>query len=193
VILVRHAAHGQVGRVLTGRKPGVGLSDQGRAQANRLGAFFAEKPVAAVYSSPLQRAQETAAPIAERCGRPLRTHEGLQEIDFGTWTGRAFDSLAGDPAWDEWNARRGSARVPSGESMGEVRTRAVAAVEAIAARHPGQRVVLVSHADVIRGIVAAWLGLALDRLLRFEIGPASISVLAAGGERRLLCLNRILA
>ncbi len=193
VFLVRHAAHDRVDRVLCGRMPGVGLGGSGRAQAEALARRFAasEPAVEAVWTSPLDRARGTAEPIAARLGLPVRTSDALCEIDFGTWTGQPFDALRDDPHWRRWNERRGSgARPPGGESMAEAQARAISEVERARAGHPDGGVVLVSHGDVIKAVLAGVLGLPLDAHARFEISPASVSALAVwDGGGKVLSMN----
>ncbi len=181
---MRHAAHGVLGQVLTGRMPGVHLSAAGHAQAVALAEALAGEPVVAVVASPLERAQETAAPIAARHGLPVQTDPGLNEIDFGAWTGQPFAALAG-PAWDAWNQHRGIAPTPGGETMLEAQARAWAAVRRLAAAQPEGALVLVSHQDVLKAVLAQALGLSLDLLHRFDLAPASRSVLSvwSGGAR----------
>jgi probable phosphoglycerate mutase len=174
--LVRHAAHDLLGRTLTGRRPDVRLNEAGRAHAERLGARLARERPAAVLSSPLERCVETAAPIARACGVPLEPAEALHEIDFGGWSGRSFEELHGDPAWSFWNACRGAARCPGGESMLEAQARIVRRLE----RLPPGDVVLVSHGDVIKAALCWALGLSLDFVNRFEISPGSISAIELG-------------
>jgi probable phosphoglycerate mutase len=180
IFLVRHAAHGQLGRVLSGRAPGLALSPEGRAQAVTLAARLRGAGVEAVYSSPIQRALETAEPAAAALGRPVQPMEEITEIDFGTWTGQAFSDLDTDPRWHAWNVARGLSRAPDGESMLEAQARAVAGLDRITHAHPGAVVALVSHADVIKAMLCAVLGLPLDSLHRFEIDPASVSRVVMG-------------
>jgi probable phosphoglycerate mutase len=184
LFLVRHGAHDRLGRILCGRMAGVGLSPQGREEAARVAARLSHQSIAAVYASPLERAQETAAPIAEAVGRDLATEPGLDEIDFGAWTGKALDELAADPRWEPWCRERSLHRPPPGdtpgESMLEAQARGVRAVEALRARHPDQAVALVSHADLIKALLCHWLGLGLDHYLRFDIDPGSISTAVVG-------------
>ncbi|WP_375404416.1 histidine phosphatase family protein [uncultured Sphingomonas sp.] len=190
LILVRHAAHVHLDGTLSGRMPGVPLSDEGRAQAARLAARLAAQGVDAVQTSPLDRAQATATAIADAAGLTVGTSDGLQEIDFGAWTGRRFDALASDPVWDAWNAHRATARPPGGEGMVEAQARIVAYLDATAREHDGGTVVLVSHADMIRAAVCHVLGLELDNLLRFDIDPASATTLSWGdGWARVNILN----
>lgn len=188
--LVRHAAHGLLGRVLAGRMPGVALSREGEAQAAALANRFTGTDIAAVLSSPVQRARETAEPIAAALGVPVTIEAGLNEIDFGDWTGLGFDGLARQPAWERWNRNRSLSGCPGGETMLDAQSRAVAAARRAAERHGDRQVVLVSHQDVLKSILAQILGLSLDRLDRFELDPASRSVVTwADWGARLEALN----
>jgi broad specificity phosphatase PhoE len=180
LLLIRHAAHVELGRTLSGRRRDVALSADGLQQAEIVADLLAVEPIAAVYSSPRERAWYTARELADRLGRKVRAAGGLDEIDFGEWTGLSFDALEGDPAWDQWNSARSIARPPGGESMAEAAERAVAEVERIASEHRGETIAAVSHCDVIRGLIAFYLGLPLDNLLRFDIDPASVSRLVIG-------------
>ena len=175
--LVRHAAHGLLGKVLAGRMPGVGLSAEGAAQAAALADELAAHPIRAVLSSPVQRAQETAAPIAARHGLPVLTDPGLDEIDFGAWTGMAFGALADDPAWHAWNRFRSLAPTPGGEGMAAAQARALGAVARARSAWPEGDVVLVGHSDVLKAVLAHVLGTPLDLLHRIDLAPACRSVL----------------
>jgi ribonuclease H / adenosylcobalamin/alpha-ribazole phosphatase len=191
ILLVRHALCDHVGSVLAGRTPGIPLNDEGRAQAGRLARMLADVSIAAVGTSPLQRARETAAVIAAKRDLPVIEHAGLGEVDFGEWTGRSFVELADDPLWQQFNTLRSATRPPGGELFGEVQARAVGAVVELAAQHAGSTVALVSHADVIRAILVHVLGMPPDHLLRLEVAPASVTtVVLGGGPPLLLELNR---
>ncbi|MFW6076611.1 MAG: histidine phosphatase family protein, partial [Hyphomicrobiales bacterium] len=150
MFLVRHARHSLVDHVLVGRKPGVGLSAGGRREAAQLAARFAGRSIARVQSSPRRRARETAAPLADALGLEVEIVPGLDEIDFGQWTGRCFDELAPDPRWQAWNGARSMARPPGGESMIEAQARVVGHIEQLGCTLDGGNAVLVSHCDVIR-------------------------------------------
>jgi probable phosphoglycerate mutase len=116
--------------------------------------------------------------------------DALIEIDFGAWNGRRFDSLQGDPEWQRWNAHRGAARPPGGESMGEVQGRTMRWATHAAGRHPDAAIVAVSHGDVIKAMVAAVLGLPLDHYARFDIDPASLTTIILWRDgARLLRMN----
>lgn len=195
-LLIRHAAHVHLDRVFSGRMPGVPLSEAGRAQAARLGAALAGHAIDRIVHSPLDRTRETAEAIASaRATRPpVGPVEGLIELDLGEWTGRALDGFGDDPAWRAWNEARGSARVPGGETMMEAQARIVACLTALAAAEAGRTVAVVSHSDMIRAAVAHVLGLPLDNLLRFDVGPASVTRVVWGDwGARLLSLNETLA
>lgn len=174
---MRHAAHSLLGRVLTGRMPGVGLSIEGRAQATRLAEHFARRPVAAVVSSPLKRAQQTAGPIAAALGQGVVTDDGLNEIDFGAWTGLTFDALQDQPAWQAWNRFRSTAPTSGGETMLVVLARVLATIAHLREAYPDGEVVLVSHQDVLKALLAHSLGAPLDLFHRIELAPASRSTL----------------
>jgi len=193
VFLLRHAAHARVSSTLCGRMPGVSLGEQGRQQARALAERLSGEAIEAVYSSPLERARETAGPIAQRLGLSPFVSEAVSEIDFGRWTGRDFAALEGDPDWIRWNAERGTARPPGGESMAEAQARALGGIEAMRAAHPGGRIAVVSHCDVIKAVLAGFLGLSLDGIGRFEILPASVSALALWpGGGKVLSMNETL-
>lgn len=182
VFLVRHGAHDVIDRTLVGRTAGVGLGAVGRAQAAALARRLAREPVAAVYASPLERARETAQPVAERLGLAVEIAPELQEIDFGAWTGRSFVDLARDGRWEVWNRERASACPPGGETMAAVQDRVASGLERWRASHPDACVVAVSHADVIRALVCRVLGLSLDRYHAFDIAPASVTTLVAWAD-----------
>ncbi len=153
------------------------LSSDGVEQAVIVADLLGTIPVAAVYSSPRERARDTANEIAEPHELTVQTLDGLDEIDFGQWSGASFSDLEGDEDWQRWNEERGSARCPEGESMGEAVDRARSALETIARQHDGETVVAVTHCDIIRGVLAHYLGMPLDNVLRFDVDPASVSTL----------------
>lgn len=180
--LVRHAEHDLLGRVLTGRMPGVSLNERGRGQALRLARHFSGCAIAAVVSSPMERAQETAGPIAVALGLEVVTDAGLDEIDFGEWTGAAFEALQNAPGWRAWNQFRGTAPTPGGEMMVEALARALRVLSRLRRVYPDGGVVLVGHQDVLKALLAHSLGMPLDFMHRIELTPASRSVLKIDDE-----------
>ena len=190
--LVRHAAHELVDRVLCGRMPGVSLGDEGKAQARRVATRLSRERIAAVHTSPLERARETAAPIAERLGLTPEIQEAISEIDVGEWAGRDFASLREDPRWASWNNARGVTRPPGGETMLAVQARMVGHIERVRAARHDQAVVLVSHSDVIKAALLYFLGMPIDGYRLLDISPASISTLVIGDwGAKVLSINEV--
>ena len=186
VLLARHASHAEVGHILSGRSD-IALNDEGRLEAERLAKRLAAVPLASVFSSPCRRARETAELVAARHALPVECVDALDEIDFGRWAGQPFTTLAADPAWGRWNAKRATATTAGGEDMAGATARAVRHIEAVAGERP---VLCVSHCDIIRGVVAYYLGLDANRLLGFDVDPASLTTLVLhGGGARIVALN----
>ena len=186
--LIRHAHYSLLGRVLAGRTPGHSLSDQGRAQAAALAEMLAEVPIVAVHSSPMERTRETAAVIAASLGLEVTIEDDLNEIDYGDWTATSFEALQSQPMWRFYNRFRSTAPIPKGETMLAVQARAFAVVQRL--RRTDGHVVLVSHADIIKAILAHLLGMPLDLSLRLDITPASRSVVRIFDEDvRVLGVN----
>lgn len=177
ILLARHGHHQEVGRVLSGRSD-ISLDEQGRAEALALARLVASRGVARIVTSPRARTRETAAVVATVLGLPVAVDATLDEVDFGDLTGRAFAALDGDPDWERWNAERATARCPRGETMGEAVARAVGFVAGC-----GEGVTLcVSHCDIIRGVVAHYLGLPLERIFSLGCDPGSVTTLSLQGE-----------
>ncbi len=187
VLFVRHGTTPTTGAVLPGRAPGLHLADEGRAQAAAVARRIAATgTVTAVYASPMERTRETAAPIARACGLRVHRHRGLVECDFGEWTGRRLADLRRLAAWRTVQRHPGGFRFPGGESFAGMQARALAAVTELVARHPGETIVAVSHADVIKAIVAAAVGTPLDLFQRIVVSPCSVSVIAYGSDGPLV-------
>ena len=181
ILLIRHAETPTTGKVLPGRAAGLGLSDKGIAQAEARAADIAGKhQIAAIYSSPMERAQQTAAPIGAATRRKVRIHEGLNECDFGLWTGRRLKALYKLPAWRTVQRTPSNFRFPEGESFLEMQSRIAAALNELARAHRGKTVVAVSHADTIKAAVAHALGMHLDMFQRLAVSPASQTVIQLG-------------
>lgn len=188
--LIRHAAHDLLGRAMAGRMPGVSLNPAGRDAAERLAEHLAAVPFAAVYSSPLDRARETAAPLAARQGLAVQIEPALDEIDFGDWTGRTLEALHGLERWRLFNSFRSGTPIPGGERMLEVQARIAAAMLRLRERHPGGTVALVGHGDVLKSALAFWLGVPLDLFQRIELAPASRSIVALSDHGpKILLIN----
>jgi probable phosphoglycerate mutase len=170
--------------------PGITLSSAGLAQAEQLRVRLRGVPLAAVYSSPMERAIATAEPLASDRMMPVQLVDGLTEVDFGAWTGLTFAELERQPGWQRFNRERGTAAVPGGEAAADVQRRVVATLRELASRHAGQTIAAVSHADVIRNAVLHAAATPLNLWNRFEISPASITALIVGDDdTRLLTVN----
>jgi probable phosphoglycerate mutase len=192
VFLVRHAVHDRVGTVLCGRMPGVALGAVGHIQAEALGIRLRDEGIQALYSSPMQRCLETARVIGHSLALTTLQAEAANEIDFGTWTGCDFASLAGDPLWEQWNTHRDTAAPPGGEAMASAASRIVSLLEVLRQRHPEGRVVIVSHGDVIKAALSRYLGLPLQAYGCFDIDPGSVSALALWeGGGKVLQMNEV--
>ena len=175
--LIRHATNDLVGKAIPGWMPGVHLNADGRAQAERVAEKLAGRGITKVYSSPLERAVETAGPIAKIVGAPAEIREGLGEIRAGEWTGKTLTELDADRRWRRFNEYRGGAPVPGGELMIECQARMVAELLCLREEHPQETLAVISHADPLRAVLAYFLGMPLDLYIRIEISPASVSVL----------------
>lgn len=177
VLLVRHGQTPTTGKVLPGRAPGLHLADAGRDQAERAAARIAELPrVDAVYTSPLERARETAAPIAAATGQRARVDKGLLECDFGEWTGASLRRLMRRSEWATVQRAPSTFRFPGGESFSDMQHRIVSTLDRLRAAHPGATVVCVSHADPIKAALAHALGSHLDQFQRIVVSTCSVSV-----------------
>jgi probable phosphomutase (TIGR03848 family) len=189
LLLARHAVTAQTGPLLSGRTPGIDLSDAGKAQAEALGARLAELPVAVVYASPIERTQQTAAAVARHHGLEVQPLPGVIEADYGEWTGGKIAELAKTDLWKTVQRAPSRARFPNGESLAEMQTRMVSALEVVVRDHPGELVVVVSHADPIKSAIAHYTGVHLDLFQRIVVSPASVTVfeLSAHGAAMLKC------
>ncbi len=185
ILLIRHAVNDYVktGR-LAGWTPDVHLNDEGKAQAEALGKRLTDLPIKRIYSSPLERTQETAEAIQRYHPHlPIVANKAIGEVDYGDWQGAKISDLRGRKMWQVVQEYPSRAYFPNGETMRGVQTRAVNEVERLASIHPGEMIVVVSHADLIKMIMAHFLGMHLDVFQRIVISPASISTLILGFGR----------
>ena len=183
ILMVRHGQTPTTGRILPGRAAGLHLAEAGVAQAHRVAERIAELPkIDAIYASPLERARETAAPIAKALKQRVKIDKGLLECDFGDWTGAELSKLMKLPEWSTVQKAPSTFRFPNGESFTEMQTRMVSALDRIRAAHPGGTVVCVSHADPIKAAVAHAMGTHIDLFQRIVIGTCSVSAVAYTGH-----------
>lgn len=196
VFLVRHGATVLSAEDRYAGSVDAALSDEGRAQARSLGRRIASEPLAAVYSSPMSRAQDTAALIAAGRGCDTVAVPELKETDHGHWEGRTREEIrAGFPdEYARWERDPFTFAPSHGETGLQVLSRALPAFLAIAARHVNETVLVVSHKATIRLVVSALLGIELrgyrDRL---DMSPCGLSVLDMKPEAvaRLVLFNDV--
>jgi probable phosphomutase (TIGR03848 family) len=185
ILLVRHAVNDFVktGK-LAGWTPEVHLNDEGKAQAEALGKRLADVPINHMYASPLERTMETAEAIRQHHAE-LKIVQSVEigEVRYGDWEGMEIRALTGRKMWHVVQEYPSRAYFPNGEAMRDVQVRSVNEIERIARAHPRDLVVVVSHADVIKMVLAHFLGMHLDNFQRISVSPASISTLILGYGR----------
>ncbi len=177
VYLVRHAVTSHTGHKLTGWMEGVHLTDEGRRQAERTANLLSDVPFKAVYASPIDRTIETARIVASPHGLDVKVNHEIGEVRYGKWTNRSLKTLARTKLWGTVQRWPSAVRFPEGETLREVQTRAVDAIEKLREERPRDTICCVSHGDVIKLIVAHYLGLHIDLFQRIFIAPASVSVI----------------
>jgi probable phosphomutase (TIGR03848 family) len=188
LLLIRHAVTDTTGKRLSA--PGLTLSERGREQAAALAERLRDLRLEAIYSSPLRRCLETAAPLAEAAGLEVRTDEGFRDTEYGEWSGRPLAQVARTKLWRALHQRPSSVRFPGGETLSEVQARTVGAIDAIVAAHPRGLVAVFAHADVVKLALMHVGGMHVDVIDRVAIAPASVSAVALGpGQARVLRVN----
>ena len=190
--IVRHGENDWVKKNrLAGWLPGVHLNENGVQQAHDAGARLAPQPIQAIYSSPVTRCVETAEIIAPYFQLPVLLNEAFGETRYGDWEGKKVKKLAKKPEWQIVQFFPSRNRFPSGEALREVQFRAVQAMEKLSGQHKSESVVVVSHADIIKLVLAHYLGVHIDLFQRITVSPASVSVLhlSEKGYVRVLRVN----
>jgi probable phosphoglycerate mutase len=190
IFLIRHGHNDWADRKLAGWTPGVRLSATGRQQAEALVERLAPIEFHAIYSSPLERTLETAAPLARATGLKVQRRRDLGEVDYGDWQGKSLRQLSKKKEWSIVQLTPSAMRFPNGESLREMQSRAIGGIEHIVAAHRKGTIAVFSHGDVIKAVVAHFIGMPLDMFQRLMIAPASVTVLGMGRfGARLLRLN----
>ncbi len=191
--LIRHSLTPETGKRLSSLDPDIALSTQGQTLAERLGAYLEPVPLTAIYTSPHRRCRETASAVARGRGIRPRIDRAFIEANYGKWLGRPLKSLYRLKAWRHLLANPSRFRFPDGETLQEVQDRAVAGVEALVAKHPDEQVAVATHGDVIKVIVAYYLGIPLDLSGRINAVPAGVSTLdvPAKGPTQLVAFNAV--
>jgi len=176
--LIRHGDNDVLSYALAGRAPGVHLNTRGQQQALRLAEHLGGRAIDHIFSSPLERARETAEPLARKLGLKAEICDAITEINYGDWTGKTMTELEQMGGWKQWNTFRSGTRPPGGESILEVQARTVGQIEKLRRDLPNSSVALFSHGDPLRSALVYYLGMPLDLLRRLKLHPASVTVLA---------------
>jgi len=193
ILLIRHGEneYTRTGK-LAGWTEGVGLNAAGQKQAQALVERLKDVPLKAIYTSPLERAQETAAPLAAARGLTPIVRPGLGEVGYGEWTGKSLKRLARTKLWRVVQGLPSAMRFPGGETIRAAQLRLVDALDEIARAHPRPKDVVAafSHSDPIKLAVAYYLGMPLDLFQRLHINTCSVTLVALGhGAPSLVKLN----
>ena len=183
LLLIRHGTTASTGIRLGGRTD-TSLDDRGRGQAREAGRRIAGLQPAALYSSPVRRTVETAELVGAEVGRDVALVEGLAEVEYGRWTDRGLAHVARTRRWRVVQSTPSLVGFPGGETIRGMQARAVDAIEGLVAGHRRDCVVAVSHADVIKAVVAFYLGLPLDLFGRLHVAPGSVSALRLGAGQK---------
>ena len=193
ILLVRHGQNEWVKeKRLAGWLPDIHLNDEGKKQAEQLAERVAHLPIAAVYSSPVARCRETAAYVAAALQLEVQEVEAVGEVRYGEWEGEEIEVLSKEKAWYAVQHFPSRFRFPQGEALREVQARAVDALEGLSSKHEKKElIVVVSHADLIKLVLAHYLGVHIDLFQRIVISPASVSALALmdNGMMRVIRVN----
>ena len=189
-LLIRHAAHDLLGKVLAGRAPGVHLNAQGKLEAERLADRLAVLSISAIYTGPLERARETAEPLSNRLRLQLSLAPAFDEIEFGSWTMLPLSDLEQRPDWKAWNEYRDRSAPPQGESILAVQNRASKELERLAQTSHGETLAIISHGEVIKSTLMHYLGIPVKFHWRLDISPSSVSILTIHDDQpQVLVLN----
>jgi probable phosphomutase (TIGR03848 family) len=179
VLLIRHATNDWItSGKLPCRTAGVHLNERGRSEAEALAERVASLPIKAIYSSPLERAMETAQAVATRLNLPVQVVDGVQETDCGEWQGQVIEELAKTDLWRVIQSYPSGFRFPGGETFTNIQARMATAIDGLRAAHPGQLIAVFSHADPIKVAIAYYAGIPLDLFQRLSISPTGISEFA---------------
>jgi len=166
-----------VGKRVAGWTPGISLNEEGQEQAARLAEWLEPVPLEAIYSSPLERALETAEPIASSHGLDIEIRDSIGESRYGELDGKRIEEIFKSELWEQWLRHPSRTRFPGAETTYEVQVRVVAALEQILQDHPEGNIAVVSHADPVRVAVAHFIGLPLDLVGRLWVSPASVTTM----------------
>jgi probable phosphomutase (TIGR03848 family) len=177
LLLIRHGENDYVKQnKLPGRQAGIHLNERGQKQAAMLAESLKGLPIKAIYSSPLERAVETAKPLADSTHLEIHLDPALMDIDPGSWTGRSLKMLNRTRAWRIVQQAPSFFHFPAGESFMQAQERIVSALDSIAAAHKKGLIAVVFHADPIKLAIAHYMGMPLDNFQRLAVGTGSLTI-----------------
>ena len=192
ILLVRHGENNWVKKQrLAGWLEGVHLNEKGRDQAAAAAARLAHLPIKAIYSSPVSRCVETATYLSQKLNLNIQELTDVGEVRYGQWEGKKIKKLAKKKAWHLVQHFPSRHQFPQGETLRQVQYRTVNALEALGQKHEKELIAVFSHADLIKLVLAHYLGVHIDLFQRIVISPASVSVLhlSPQGMVRVVRLN----
>jgi probable phosphoglycerate mutase len=191
LLLIRHGENDYThAHKLAGWTAGVHLNPAGQAQARAMADHLARQPIRAVYSSPLERAIETAQPLARARQLRIQKLAAIGEVQYGDWTGKSLKVLRRTKLWRIVQQNPAAMEFPAGETFRAVQARAVNALDALTRKHPKELIAIVSHGDVIKLILAHYLGQPIDLFQRIMISTGSVSqVRLLGGQPVIVKIN----
>jgi probable phosphoglycerate mutase len=190
LILIRHGENDVMRTRLAGRLPGVHLNERGRQQAVHLASRLQHLPITAIYSSPLERAVQTAEPLAAARRLPIQIATGLLEVDYGDWQGLTYRQLRRFKLWKVVQDTPAAVRFPGGETLAEVQQRVLAEIDC--RLKDGGLIACVAHGDIVRLALVHYLGMEINHFQRLAVAPASVSIVSLHENRPLVwCVNSL--
>ncbi|MCJ7695382.1 MAG: histidine phosphatase family protein [Anaerolineaceae bacterium] len=178
ILIIRHGENDFMAKRLPGRLPDVHLNAKGIIQSYKIAHFLSDLPIKALYCSPMERTIETIEPFAKLKGMEIRVAPELNEIDYGIWQGKRYETLMTKKLWRQIRKAPSEVTLPEGESFLDAQQRVVSFFDGLSETHTkNELVVCVTHADVIRLAVAHYLGMCPDHFQRLSIGVATMTKL----------------
>lgn len=191
ILLIRHGDNDSLGKYLPGDQPGIHLNASGQAQARLVAESLKDVPITSIVSSPLERAVETAEPLAQVLGLPITRDPNFMEMNTGSWTGRVFTEIKEDPLWELLRSDPENYGFPGGETFSVAQIRLWMALQRVVENQPDHAIVAVfSHSDCIKLLLTRAMDAPIKRYYSYSVDPASLSVLVFRKERIYLdCMN----
>ena len=179
IIFLRHGqAKNNTERILAGRTPGVPLTDKGHDQAKKAAKFLEDMNISAIYSSPIERAKNTAEIVAEHTSVDVRIDDRLIELDMGKFTGMPYDDIFNSHGNVFMKFYRGELEIAHNgvETFADVKKRVLGIVDHVVDNHPDENVVLVTHMDPIKAMLSTVVSLSPENLFELIIANASLNI-----------------